>query len=90
VRVTRVPPHDVYDVAAECVVFVDDHVLALSGRATAAYRAVDGPATTVDRIATAMRAALGDPPVGTSIHDAAQATLLELVELGLLTGSDDI
>ncbi|GAA2126915.1 hypothetical protein GCM10009843_25760 [Nocardioides bigeumensis] len=79
--------HDVYDDGDECVVFVGDDVLALSVRATAAYRAVSGGHGSVEGVARALQEALGEPPPDVALLDVTNETLRELAEIGLIKGS---
>jgi hypothetical protein len=88
VRYSTAPVHDVYDDGEECVVFVGDDVLALSVRATAAYRAVSGGRRSVQEVADALRDALGEPPPGVELLDSTLATLRELTEIGLFQIED--
>ena len=83
-RYSTTPVHDVYDEGEECVVFVGDDVLALSIRATAAYRAVSSGRGSVEDVAHALQEALGDPPPDVALLDVTDDTLRELAELGLI------
>ena len=87
-RASREVVHDVYDAGDECVVFVGDQVLALSARATAALRAVGPDATAEEDVSAALLEILGEPPEGTSLHEATRGTLTELADLGIVRLSD--
>ena len=83
-RYSTTAVHDVYDDGDECVVFVGDDVLALSVRATAAYRAVSGGGGSGEDVAQALQEALGEPPPDVALMDVTNDTLRELAEIGLI------